>query len=83
MTPDPLSEKYYGLCPYAFCNNDPVNFVDVDGEAVETLWDIASIGMEVRSFVKNIMSGNAINEISPTNPKRQRYEDARRREFEQ
>jgi len=32
MTPDPLSEKYYGISPYAFCNNDPVNFVDLDGE---------------------------------------------------
>ena len=31
MTPDPLSEKYYGVSPYAFCNNDPVNFVDLDG----------------------------------------------------
>ena len=31
MTPDPLSEKYYGISPYAFCNNDPVNFVDLDG----------------------------------------------------
>lgn len=33
MTPDPLSEKYYGVSPYAFCNNNPVNFVDPDGEA--------------------------------------------------
>lgn len=32
MTPDPLSEKYYGISPYAFCNNNPVNFVDPDGE---------------------------------------------------
>ena len=31
-TPDPLSEKYYGISPYAFCNNNPVNFVDPDGE---------------------------------------------------
>ena len=31
MTPDPLSEKYYGVSPYAFCNNNPVNFVDPDG----------------------------------------------------
>ena len=31
MTPDPLSEKYYGVSPYAFCNNDPVTFVDLDG----------------------------------------------------
>ena len=33
MTPDPLSEKYYGVSPYAFCDNNPVNFVDPDGEA--------------------------------------------------
>ena len=32
MTPDPLSEKYYGVSPYAFCNNNPVNFVDPDGD---------------------------------------------------
>ena len=31
MTTDPLSEKYYGISPYAFCNNNPVNFVDPDG----------------------------------------------------
>ena len=31
-TPDPLAEKYYGISPYAFCNNNPVNFVDPDGE---------------------------------------------------
>ena len=33
MTPDPLSEKYYGVSPYAFCNNNPVNLVDPDGRA--------------------------------------------------
>ena len=37
MTPDPLSEKYYGVSPYAFCNNDPVNFVDPNGKIVGTL----------------------------------------------
>jgi len=30
-TPDPLAEKYYGISPYVFCNNSPVNFVDPDG----------------------------------------------------
>ena len=32
--PDPLSEKYYGISPYAYCANDPVNFVDLDGRAL-------------------------------------------------
>ena len=35
MTPDPLSEKYYGVSPYAFCNNNPVNFVDPDGMYID------------------------------------------------
>ena len=32
LVPDPLSEKYYGVSPYAYCAGDPVNLVDVDGE---------------------------------------------------
>ena len=58
MTPDPLSEKYYGISPYAFCNNNPVNFVDPDGRIIETASDLISLGLGVRSFIKNIKSGN-------------------------
>ena len=31
LSMDPLAEKYYSVSPYAFCNNNPVNFVDPDG----------------------------------------------------
>jgi RHS repeat-associated protein len=31
-TIDPLAEKYPGISPYAYCNGNPVNFVDPDGE---------------------------------------------------
>ena len=34
-TPDPLAEKYYSISPYAFCNNNPVNFVDPDGRQIQ------------------------------------------------
>ena len=34
LVPDPMSEKYYGISPYAYCNGDPVNFVDPDGRIV-------------------------------------------------
>ena len=34
MVPDPLSEKYYGISPYAYCNNNPLSFTDVNGAAV-------------------------------------------------
>jgi len=30
-TPDPLSEKYYSISPYAYCAGNPVNLVDPTG----------------------------------------------------
>ena len=29
---DPLCEKYYSTSPYAWCGNNPVNYVDLDGK---------------------------------------------------
>ena len=40
-TMDPLAEKYYFLSPYAFCSNNPVNFVDWNGEDI---WQINEQG---------------------------------------
>ena len=31
-TMDPLCEKYYGISPYAYCANNPVNMVDPKGQ---------------------------------------------------
>ena len=42
-TTDPLAEKYYGVSPYAFCNNDPVNRYDPNGK-----WDIKVSAMDDR-----------------------------------
>ena len=28
---DPLAEKYYGVSPYGYCNNSPIQFIDTDG----------------------------------------------------
>ena len=30
---DPLCEKDYGISPYAYCENDPVNAIDTDGRS--------------------------------------------------
>ena len=35
-TMDPLCEKYYNISPYAWCENNPVNVVDISGN--DTLW---------------------------------------------
>ena len=50
-TPDPLADKYYSVSPYAFCNNNPVNFVDPDGKSYGDYYSytgeyIASDGIE-------------------------------------
>ena len=36
-TIDPLAEKYQNISPYAYCNGNPVNFVDPDGRAIGTV----------------------------------------------
>ena len=33
-TMDPLAEKYYGISPYAYCANNPVNLVDLTGKEI-------------------------------------------------
>lgn len=55
---DPLLEKYYSTSPYSFCSNNFVNFVDSDGRAWETFWDLASLGAGVKSLKENIKAGN-------------------------
>ena len=60
---DPLAEKYYAWSPYAYCYNNPVKFVDVDGRYGESIWDVSSLLIGVKSFSDNIKSGNIRNAI--------------------
>ena len=63
---DPLAEKYYSYSPYAFCNNNPVNFVDPDGESwgkaakvVKKVYKAAKAGNKVS--VKGILKSEALD----------------------
>lgn len=43
---------------YAYVRNNPYRNVDPDGRVVETVWDIANIGIGIVSFGKNVAAGN-------------------------
>ena len=55
---DPLAEDYYHVSPYAYCLNNPVKFVDPDGNYVESIWDIASFSLGFSSLIENINEKN-------------------------
>ena len=38
-TMDPLAENYYHISPYAWCGNNPINLVDLDGKAWKNIKD--------------------------------------------
>jgi RHS repeat-associated protein len=43
---------------YGYALGNPLKNVDPDGQIVETLWDIANIGIGVSSLVKNVRDGS-------------------------
>lgn len=56
MTTDPLAEKYYGITPYGYCGNNPMNAYDLHGDSI-------SITYNTRSFSwghKNSGNSNSV-----------------------
>jgi RHS repeat-associated protein len=45
---------------YAYVRNNPYRNVDPDGRVVETVWDVANIGIGIVSFGKNVATGNIV-----------------------
>ena len=43
---------------YAYARNNPLRYVDPDGRAIETPWDVFNVGLGVASFASNIRAGN-------------------------
>ena len=62
-TMDPMCEKYYHLSPYAYCGNNPVNYIDLHGDSII----IDKYGEELQIRGKNnnvyIKDGDSYKEI--------------------
>lgn len=67
---DPVIGRFYSVDPievtedpatynrYSYANNNPYRYVDPDGRAVETPWDVFNFGLGVASFGRNAAIGN-------------------------
>ena len=55
-TVDPLSEKYYAVSPYVYCQNNPIFFTDPTGMFSSPYYDIngAFLGVDEKGFAGNI-----------------------------
>ena len=68
VTVDPMAEKYYGMSPYAYCGNSPVNRIDPTGmiwddvkeaERLKRMIDkrISSLNNDINKYQSKIESG--------------------------
>jgi RHS repeat-associated protein len=46
---------------YGYVRNNPMRYVDPDGQVIETAWDAFNIGLGVASFVSNVREGNYLS----------------------
>lgn len=61
ISPDPVQfheENVFSFNSYAYANNNPYAYIDPDGRAVETGWDLLNVGMGIASFAVNVSTGN-------------------------
>ncbi len=61
-TPDPARDfdpyKPATYNAYQYVHNNPISNRDPSGEIIETIWDIANVGIGVASLVRNVADGN-------------------------
>ena len=60
---DPLPEKYYNVSPYVYCMNNPVKFVDPDGESPFSALIKFAAKQGVKTGIKTYVKRNIENRL--------------------
>ncbi len=59
ISPDNLQEKLPEFSTYTYTHNNPIKYIDPDGNIpVETVWDAANVALGVSTLIDNIKQGN-------------------------
>ena len=58
-TIDPMAEKYYSISPYAYCANNPINNIDVNGDSIYFDMPIIEDGKIITSVRLNFTKAKA------------------------
>ena len=58
---DPLTEKYYGLSPYVYCNNSPIRYIDPTGRAWKPIYNEDDEGNRVYKGYEWIPESDSYN----------------------
>lgn len=65
---DPMADKYPDTCPYTFCANNPVNFVDMQGDSLKIIDMEALIaiynGLEAGSSLTLVLNNGVVDPAS-------------------
>jgi len=59
----PLDPQSWNL--YSYTRNNPLKYIDRQGEAIETAWDPLNIGLGVASIVSNVREGDVRSGRAP------------------
>ena len=58
ISTDKLQEEYPDFSSYTYTHNNPIKFVDPDGNIpLETIWDAANVSLGVSSLISNVKQG--------------------------
>jgi len=69
LSPDPLARKFPEVNPYAFCNNNPIKFVDPDGRfsieihALMTRAALKNSSLSIAAQAKMVMGSSVIADV--------------------